>query len=445
MRSSLIISCGLLISSSWLPAADNNWANWRGPNYNGALEEANPPTSWSADQNICWKVEVPGNGKSTPIIWEDRIYLISAIETYKPGPKAAAAGQSPPTAPPGRGGRGGMNNPQPTNIYQFVVLAYDRHDGHEVWRTIVHEAVPHEAGHSTNSFASSSPITDGKHLFVSFGSQGVYCLDMNGKQIWSRDLGQMQTRNAFGEGGSPALHGDTLVVPWDHEGPSSLIALDARSGATKWRTDRDERTTWATPLIVEHAGKTQVVTNGTTVRSYDLADGRLLWECGGQVTNPIPCPIRLADSVICMTGYQGNAIYAISLDATGDARDSDFVRWHSNDAAPYVASPTLYKGRLYFTKSRDGIMSSVIADSGEVGIPQTRIPEIRDMYASLVAAADRIYCTSREGVTTVIKHGDQFEVLSVNKLGEPVDASPAIVGNRMYIRGAEHLFCIGEQ
>jgi outer membrane protein assembly factor BamB len=338
-----------------------------------------------------------------------------------------------------------MNNPQPTHVYQFVVLAYDRHDGSEAWRTVVHEAVPHESGHPTNSYASASPVTDGQSLVVSFGSQGVYCLDLGGKLLWSRDLGRMMTRNAFGEGGSPALHGNVLVVPWDHEGDSALFALDAKTGETLWQTHRDEPTTWATPLIVDLPGGAQVVTNGTTVRSYSLKDGKLLWECGGQVTNPIPCPVRVGDQVICMTGYRGNAIYCMALDAQGDIRDSDKVLWHREDAAPYVSSPTLYRGRLYFTKSRDGIMSSVDAGTGEVVIPQQRMSGIRDIYASPVAAAERIYFTSREGTTLVVKHSDIYEELSVNALGEPVDASPAISGDEIFIRGSEHLYCIAKQ
>lgn len=433
----LALSAGLAGAQS----PPTNWANWRGPNYNGALDGIEPPLNWSADHNIRWKVEVPGQGKSTPIIWEDRIYLLAAIETDK---LPAAADAPTTTAQPAQGGRGGMNNPRPTHLYQFVVLAYDRSSGEEVWRKVVKEAVPNEAGHTTNSYASASPITDGEHVFASFGSQGVYCLDLQGNVVWERDLGAMQTRAAFGEGGSPALYGDTLVVPWDHEGPSSLIALDAGTGETKWQTPRDEPTAWATPLIVEYAGGVQVVTNGTTVRAYDLSDGKLLWECGGQVTNPIPTPVRHVDSVICMTGYRGNAIYALPLDAAGDLSGTEKIVWHRDDVAPYVASPTLYRGRLYVTKSRDGVMQSLDATTGEVVIPEHRIGKIRDVYASPVAAAGRIYFTSREGVTTVVKHGDQYEELAINELGEPVDASPAFSGDQIFIRGAEHLFCIGQ-
>lgn len=483
----------------------NNWANWRGPNYDGSVEGANPPWEWSQDKNIQWKTAVPGKGSSSPIVWGDRIYLATAIETDREGqpdlrgvplgpggaPSGAAPGPTrqgfrglqrgpgseappagadasqggqrrggPPGGPRGAGGPGGMNAPIPTHYFQFVVLAYDRNNGKEVWRSVLNEAVPFEGGHPTNTFASGSPVTDGRHVFVSFGSFGVYCLDLDGNRVWSADLGRMRTRNAFGEASTPALHGDTLIVPWDQDGwedkngngqrdddelLSSLVALNAKTGEVKWRTARPtEVTTWATPLIVEHAGRTQVVTNGSVVRSYDLGTGQLLWECGGQVSNPIPSPIRLNDAVICMTGYRGNAIYSMALDSSGKIDETDKVNWSRTDAAPYVASATLYKGQLYLTKERDGIMTAVDATTGEVIIPQTRITGVRDIYASPVSAADRIYFTSREGVTTVIRHGSQYEELAVNKLGEPVDASPAISGNQIFIRAAEHLYCIAE-
>src|SRR5690606_9062837 len=235
---------------------------------------------------------------------------------------------------------------------------------------------------------------------------------LEGKLLWKADLGDMQTRNGFGEGASPALHGDTLVVPWDHEGESLIFALDAKTGDVRWKKPRDERTTWATPLIVEHGGKLQVVTNGSTrVRSYDLATGDVIWECGGQASNPIPSPVVLDQTVFCMTGYQGYAVYAIPLDAKGDITGSDKVKWSRRDSGPYVSSPVLYDGRLWFTKSREALVSSLDAKTGEPLISQERIPGIQSLYASPVAANGRIYFTGREGVTVVLKNAPKLEVL----------------------------------
>ncbi|MFN3192598.1 MAG: PQQ-binding-like beta-propeller repeat protein [Aureliella sp.] len=484
-----VVLAGLASTARMVSAQEaGNWANWRGPNYTGAIDGVNPPTTWDDSQNVKWKTAIPGSGSGSPIIWGDRIYVVSAMETNKrgqpdmngvpTGPSRVGPGGfrgrgGPPGGqrggfgggqggPPrsGRGGRGGMNNATPDRYFQFAVLAYDKATGREVWKTIVNEAVPHEGGHTTNTHASGSPVTDGNHIYVSFGSYGVYCLDMDGNQVWERDLGKMTTRNAFGEASSPALYKDTLVVPWDQDGfedkngngtrddgelLSSIVGLDAKTGEIKWRTPRSsEPTTWGTPLIIPGDGQDQVVMNGTTVRSYDLETGKQIWECGGQVTNPIPTPIPFGDNVICMTGYRGNAIYSMAIDSQGKLDGTDKVNWSRDDAAPYVASGTLHRGQLYFTKSRDGIMSAVNAETGEVIIPQKRINGVRDLYASVIAAGDHIYFTGRDGTTTVIQHGDDYEQVAVNQLGEAVDASLAVSGNEIFIRAAEHLYCIGQ-
>ncbi len=471
-----LLLVGLACSVNSAGEINDNWHQWRGPNADGTSPNADPPIEWSQEKNIKWKVAVPGRGSSTPIVWGDQLFVLSAIKTdrQKEGsdanatdePQRAAGparqdqgqtgsgqerrgqgfgGQGRGGQGPGRGGRGGFGGPPPTNYYEFVVICYNRATGEKMWQQVATESVPHEAGHGTNTFASGSPVTDGKHLYVPFGSRGIFCFDMEGNKKWERQLGQMETRAQFGEGSSPTLHGDTLIVPWDHEGQSFITALDARTGETKWKTDREERTTWATPFIAEYQGKTQVVTNGSRVRSYDLETGELIWECGGQVDNPIPSPVRLGDVVYCMTGYRGNAVYALSLDAVGDITDSDKVIWSRNDAAPYVPSPTLYKGQLYFTKSRDGVLSSLNASTGDVLISQTRLPGIRSVYASPVAAQNRVYFSSREGITLVLKHGSTLDVLATNDLGEGIDASPAMVGNQLFIRTEGHLYCIAEQ
>ena len=266
---------------------------------------------------------------------------------------------------------------------------------------------------------------------------------MNGTEIWKRDLGDMQTRNGFGEGSSPTLHGNTLVVPWDHEGPSFIAALNAATGETRWKVDRDEPTTWATPLVVEHAGRTQVITNGTVrVRSYDLATGELIWECGGQATNPIPSPVALDGVAFCMTGYRGYAVYALPLDATGDISDTQRILWHRTDTGPYISSPVLYGGQVYVTKSREAILSSFDAKSGTPVFGPRRLPGLGKLYSSPVATADRIYFTDRNGTTLVIKHGTELDVLATNKLDEGIDASLAIVGDQLFVRGERHLYCI---
>jgi outer membrane protein assembly factor BamB len=419
-----------------------HWHQWRGPLSEGTAPLADPPVDWSEDKNVQWKVPIPGRGSASPIVWGDRVFILTAIPRDGAAPATASAAPEPREQRSAEGrGRGRREARQ--GAVQYAILCLDRNTGQEMWRKVAIEAVPHEGGHQTNTFASGSPITDGKHLYVSFGSQGIYCYDLDGNLKWKRDLGKMQTRNQFGEGASPALYKDTLVIPWDQEANSNIIALDAGSGDTRWKTDRDERTTWATPRIVEHKGVVQVIANGSNrVRSYDLADGRVIWECGGQASNPIPSPVVMGEIVYCMTGYRGYAVYAIPLDSMGDVTDSDKIAWSRTDAGPYVSSPVLYQGQLYFTKGRDAVLSSLDAATGEPLIEQVRLPGLNSMYASPVAAADRIYFTSREGATIVLKHGPKLDVLAVNRLDEGIDASPALVGKQIFLRGESHLYCI---
>jgi outer membrane protein assembly factor BamB len=416
----------------------DNWPQWRGPLADGFAPHAHPPLSWDAKTNIQWKVAVPGSGDSTPIVWGDRIFLLTAIETDREAEKPAGeAGEVPGGNP--------FNIQRPTKYYKFVVLCYDAKTGELVWERLATEQVPHEGHHRDHGFASASPVTDGQHVFASFGSRGIYCYDMNGNLKWERDLGDQVMYRMFGEGTSPVLHDGTLIVNWDHEGESSLYALDAATGETKWQVPREEHTSWATPLVVEHGGRTQIVVNGGgKARGYDFKTGEVIWECGGQVLAIIPCPITYEGLVFCMSGYQGSAMFAIPLDAKGDITGTEQIVWSRDRDAPYCPSALLYDGKLYFTKSNSAILAEVDAKTGETIMENQRLPGMKGIYASPVAADGKIYITGRDGVTVVIAPGPELKVLATNKLDEPVDASPALVGDRIFIRGEEHLYCIGE-
>lgn len=445
-----------------------NWPHWRGPLVTGASPSGNPPTTWDEKTNIKWKVAIPGKGSASPIVWGDKLFLLTAIETQKtallqetqpdrPGANATqdrpeggrrgeGRGRGGPGGPPGGGGRGGFGGgAAPISPYQFVVLCLDRNTGKILWKQVAREEVPHEGAHNTNTFASASAVTDGKLLYASFGSRGLYCYDLDGNLKWDVDLGDMQTRNSFGEGATPALHGDTLIVPWDHEGQDFVVALDAKTGEEKWRQTRDEPTTWSTPLVVPRGDGWQVVLSGTNrVRSYDLETGDTLWECGGQTTNVIPIPVANDEFVFAMSGFRGAALYAIPLDATGDLTDSDKVAWKRSEGTPYISSPVLSNGLLYFTKDRNAILTCVEAATGKEVYSNQRLPDMNTLYSSPVAAGGNVYFFSREGTGVVVKEGREFEVVATNKLDETIDASPAVVGDTMYVRGEKSLYCIGK-
>jgi len=310
----------------------------------------------------------------------------------------------------------------------------------------VREELPHEPGHTTASQASASPVTDGEHIFASFGSRGLYCLDLDGKVVWEKDLGDMRTRNEFGEGSSPVLHDDTIVVNWDHEGDSFIVALDKRNGKERWRVAREEPTSWATPLIVEDQGRPLAVVSGTgRVRAYDLKNGEEVWGASGLGLNCVPTPVADAGVLFVMSGYREAAGMAIRYaGARGDISASDAIAWRIDSGLSYVPSPLLYEGKLYFLERFRAVMSSYDLATGDTHYTEQRIGDLGNIYASPVAADGRIYVVDRSGKAAVIRHGTKFELLAENELDDGFDASPAIVGDELYLRGHEHLYCVAQ-
>ena len=303
--------------------------------------------------------------------------------------------------------------------------------------------MPHEGHHPDGSFASYSPVTDGKHVFAYFGSRGLYCYDMDGNPKWNQDFGDQRIVMSFGEGSSPTLAGDTIVVTWDNEGESFIIALDANTGNTRWKKSRDERTSWSTPLVVEHAGKQQVITTATSkIRSYDLANGDLIWECGGMTRNTIPTPVAGNGMVYAISGFQGSSLIAIKLGKTGDITGTDAIAWEHHKTTPYVPSPLLYDNRLWFLANNNAILSCFDVKTGQPLIDAERLEGPSGFYASPVGAAGRIYLAGRNGTTLVIRNSDKLEILATNKLDEKFDASPAVVGRELFLRGHQYLYCI---
>jgi outer membrane protein assembly factor BamB len=254
----------------------------------------------------------------------------------------------------------------------------------------------------------------------------------------------MQIKMGFGEGSSPALHGDTLVVTFDHEAGSFIVALDKNTGAERWRTPREEETSWATPLIVEHEGKAQVITAATKkIRSYDLATGKLIWECGGLTMNVIPTPVARDGIVYIMSGFRGYSAMAIRLGRTGDLTGTDAILWTHRKSTPYVPSPLLSGDRLYFLSDNKPVISCLDVKTGKPLFDARRIEDVESVYASPVAAGGRLYLPGRNGPTTVLRDADRLEVLATNTLDDPFDASPAVAGNDLLLRGHKWLYCIG--
>lgn len=413
---------GLMILTLLGGVAAANWGHWRGDDGNGVARSASPPVEWSDTNNVKWKVAIPGRGSGSPAIWDNQVFVVTAVDAA-----------STASAAPGDRQR-----------LRFVLMCFDRETGNLRWERTATQATPHEGTHSTNGYASASPCTDGERVYAHFGSQGLYCYTMEGKPVWSRDFGDMTTRNSFGEGSSPTLAGDKILVPWDHEGQSYLFALDKRTGDEVWTARRDEPTCWATPLVIEHNGIQQVIMNGQNyARAYDLETGEELWRCGGQTDRPAASAVAADGMVFIGSGFRGSFLGAFAPDGRGDIAGTPSVAWTVTRDTPDIASPLLSNGRLYFYKGKSGLLSCLDAATGKPHYLAQRT-DLRTIYASPIAAGGYVYLTDRDGTTVVIEDADEFRVVAKNSVGETVDATPAPVGDQLFIRGEKHLFCIAD-
>jgi len=431
----LLLTASLGFSQEKIKGYDKNWPQWRGPEATGAALIGNPPTEWSETQNVKWKIAIQGKGHATPIVWGDQIFVSTAVEKEP--------STTPSTEPP----KTGMNANKTDKVYKFEVLCIDRKNGKAMWEKTVAEEVPQEATHELGSWASNSAVTDGKNVYAFFGSRGLYCLDFKGNVIWDRKFGQMKIAGNFGEGASPAIYKDKVILVYDHQGKSFITALDKSTGKDIWKVDREEGTSWATPIIVEVNGKVQIITSATKfIRSYDFETGELIWQCSGMTDNVIPCPVYSNGIVYAMSGFRGNALRAIDLSkAKGNITGTEAIVWQYNQDTPYTPSPLLASDKLYFLKANNGSLSCLDAKDGKVNYAIQKLEGTGNIYSSPTGAGDKIYIVGEKGLTYVIKQGAQFEVLAKNKLEDGFHASPVVIGNDLYLRGFKFLYCISKK
>lgn len=426
---------GLLFGQSFLPAYEENWAQWRGPYDNSVAPAGDPPLEWSESSNIKWKSEIPGVGHATPIVWKDQIILLSAVQTDQ---KAK---------PEEKGETQDWMNPRSTEyIHKFMIISVDRNSGQIQWQTTVREELPHSHTHEFGSWASNSPVTDGEFIYAYFGSHGLYCLDLQGNLIWERDLGRMEKHMSFGEGSSPVLYKDKLIVLRDHQGQSMLHVLDKQNGEPIWEVERDEITSWSTPAVIEYNGAIQLITNATNrIRSYDLETGKVIWESTGMTRNVIPSPLYAKGTVYLMSGFRGYALQAVSLlRASGDISGTNAILWTYDQNTPYTPNPILMDGLLYFLKTNNGYLSCLDAEDGTEYYSNVKVEGIKNIFTSPVGVDDRIYIAGTNGVCCVVKTGKSYELLAQNTLEDQFFASPVILGDQLYLRGVNALYCIAK-
>ena len=447
MRLSLLLLAPALIAATD-PAP---WAKWRGPHETGVAKGA-AATEWTETKNVVWKAPIPGRGHSSPVIWGDLVFLTTAV------PVGAMPGANPGGAPPGGGGPGpGGASPRPGGggagggyasgvEHKFVVMAIDRKTGKTAWEKTLLTATPHEGYHFRyGSFASNTPVTDGKHVYAFFGSRGMYALDMKGNIAWQKTFGKMRMRLAFGEGVPTVLDGDRLLLNFDQEDGSYLMVLDKNTGKEIWKVEREEASSWSPPTVVEVGGRKQIIVAATNrVRAYDYQTGKPIWQCGGLGTNVIPAPVIHNNTVIVMSGHRDPNRMAIKLGRDGDLTGTDAVVWQNTKGNSYTPSPVLHEGRLYFVTD-NGILSAINATTGEQ-LYQERLPGTYSLKASLVGANGNLYVSTEQGDVLVVKMSDKFELVSTNKMADEFFiATPAIADGDLYLRGKNTLYLIRQK
>ncbi|MFO0978005.1 MAG: PQQ-binding-like beta-propeller repeat protein [Planctomycetaceae bacterium] len=410
----------------------SDWPQWRGPSGNGvAAANANPPVEWSATKNMAWAASLPGKGSATPIVIGKQVIVLSAEATDRPAEKPPVKRADSKTEPP-------------AVYYKFWVTSIDRSTGDTLWQKLATEQVPHEGTHPTHTYAAGSPVTDGQTIYCSFGSRGIFAYSLTGELLWQKDLGDLNTRFGWGEAVTPALAGELLIVNWDQEEGSFIVALDRATGEERWRKDRPgEATSWNAPLITTVGDRTVAVVNGSgKARAYDCASGDVLWECGGQTTNAIPSAIKFEDTVVLMSGYKGAAAFAIPLDAKGDVTGTTHIRWSHHEGTPYVPSPGVSGDRLFFTGGNNDILTVLDLKTGKPLIQKQRLG-IGNTYASPLVAAGRVYFVGREGTAVVIR--DSGEILSRNVIEDTFDASPVACDDQLFLRSWTKLYCVQQK
>lgn len=428
-------AASLVVASLGASDLSSPWPQWRGPGGRGISEEQGLPFEWSATKNIAWKTEIAGRGHSSPIIWGSRVFLTTSIEgpavhDHKP---AKHIRQGEPWVHP--------DSTAGDRHHTLKVLSLDFETGRILWEKTAYAGPVHDDRHRKNTYASSTPVTDGRRVYAFFEAEGLYCYDFDGNLLWKTSLGKI-AKMGLGHGTSPILYQNLLILQCDQEDGGSvsyMAAVDRDTGEEKWRTARTQRKTWATPLLVESGGRTELIASGAeTVVAYDPATGRDLWSSPGVVGHAIPSPVAGYDMVFVAAGYPTKRAIAIRLGGNGDL---PAVVWTYDRGTAYVSSPILYGDYLYVMTDK-GILTCIDARTGEVKYEGGRVPVAAAFSASPVAYEGKILLCSEDGDSFLIKAGPVHEVLRTNSIGEPILASPAISRGRILIRGGTHLFCI---
>ena len=441
----VLLGAGAAHSFAAPAEADGTWPSFRGPRASGVADGQSLPDEWSGvhGANVRWKTAVPGLAHSSAIVWGGRVFVTSAV-----------SGSPGASFRPGLYGAGTASTDR--SVQRWMVYAFDARTGAALWEAVAAEGTPRDARHVKNTYASATPATDGRYVVALFGSQGLHAFDMDGRPVWSKDLGRLDSgaydlpELEWGPASSPIIVDDLVIVQCDTQNESFLLAADVHSGDTVWRTPRDELPSWGTPSVYDSPTGAAIVTNGSHfVRGYDLRTGGERWRLGGSSRITAPTPVATPQILIVASGRAPEApIFAVRPAASGDITlgpgqaSSPAVAWRRERRGPYIPTPIVYEGRLYALHDA-GILDAYDVETG-AEIYRRRIPHAGFGFsASPVAADGRLYLSGEDGVIFVVRAGPRFELIAANDMGEPLMATPALAGGVMYVRGARHLFAVG--
>jgi outer membrane protein assembly factor BamB len=441
----------LILLLATVPASAESWPQFRGPRTDGVVDNASFPTVWDEETNIRWKVPNPGEGWSAPIVWGNRVFLTAAVMQQPPSGSTAEA-----TRPQRYAGGGGSRRSDLTNAtYSWQVLCLQAETGSVLWRQVAHVGNPRTPRHSSNTYATETPVTDGERVYAYFGMTGLYCYDLAGNLVWKKDLGAYETRAGWGTSSSPVLYNGKLFLQIDNEQQSFLIAVDAKTGRTAWRVPRDELTQYSSPIIWQNSRRTELVAGGMTCRSYNPETGDLLWQLDMRKGRSSATPVADGDRLYVGTEFRnrggtddgGGFLFAVTPDASGDitlaveATANDGIAWCCADSGIQMASPVVCGGYIYLFERRASVVNCVDAKTGKLQYRE-RVPGARAFWASPWTCDALVFALDETGTTYVIQPGPELNILRTNQIDELFWSTPAAAGDSLFLRGADHVYCV---
>lgn len=444
MKFNRILALNSLLLFSAITINAQNWPSFRGPNASGVVEGKKPPVAWDVEknQNVLWKTPIPGLSHASPIVWGNRIYLITAVSSdAKAGFIAKDRGI-------------GLANDDVKHTWHIYSL--DKQTGRVIWTNKAYEGVPRAKRHVKATQANSTPVTDGRYIVALFGSEGLACYDTNGKLLWKEDLGVLNPglwgdkESSWGHSSSPIIYRDLVIVQADGHKQSFIAAFNLKDGKQAWRVERSEITSWTTPTVYEGKNRAELIANGGHyIRGYDPLTGKELWRFSDNDTQVKMQAPQIANDLIYITGGYpaGRAMYVFRPGAVGDIslksgqEKNDFMAWSSTSGSPYTPTPIIY-GDLFYVLADNGVLSAYEAKSG-TRIYQQRLPS--SFSASPVAADGKLYLASEDGDVFVVKAGRQYELLSRNVMGQPLMATPAISEGMLIVRAENAIYALRER